>query len=221
MPCDSQARQQLLDFSRIEAGRVQASYEATDLAALTATSPVPSAPHRASRPAVYVECATPAAGLRRSGDVGKDRPQPCLECVQVHPRRRHHRSLKPRPEARSTEVRDTGSAFRSRAAPHLRAVPPGGRPPGRTRGHRHRPGSGAGTGKLHGGTITRPVHRARVPISASRSRSGQRICRLRTCWGIRTWRPRRSGPAPMWRKPSAGSRTRPGSRRAPPRRQTT
>jgi signal transduction histidine kinase len=77
----------LLEFSRIEAGRVQAVCEPTDLAAFTAelASMVPlprgtggSAPDR-GLPTLS------AAGHRRPGHVGKDRPQPPFQRLQVYP----------------------------------------------------------------------------------------------------------------------------------------
>ena len=79
----------LLDFSRIEAGRVQAPYEPADLAALHAR-PGERVPvgDRARRPALRRSTARRSrAGLRRSRDVGEDRPQSALERVQVHVRR--------------------------------------------------------------------------------------------------------------------------------------
>ena len=78
----------LLDFSRIEAGRVEARYEPTDLAALTAdlASTFRSAMERAGLGFV-VDCpAAAGAGLRRSRHVGEDRPQSPVERVQVHVR---------------------------------------------------------------------------------------------------------------------------------------
>ena len=80
----------LLDFSRIEAGRIQASYEPTDLALLTAelASVFRSAIERAEMKLV-IDCpAAQRTGLRGSRDVGEDRPQPDLECLQVHLRGR-------------------------------------------------------------------------------------------------------------------------------------
>ena len=79
----------LLDFSRIEAGRVEASYLPTDLAALTAdlASHVPIG-YRQGRPAPDSRCAgARPAGLCRSGNVGEDCPQPGFQRLQVHLRR--------------------------------------------------------------------------------------------------------------------------------------
>ena len=101
----------LLDFSRIEAGRADAAYEPVDLAALTPTSPASSA-----RPSSVPGCASTStapplarAGVRRSRDVGEDRPQPALERAQVHVRGRDRRALRSAPVSLvELEVRDTG-----------------------------------------------------------------------------------------------------------------
>ena len=88
----------LLDFSRIEAGRVQASYEETDLAALTRdlASTFRSAMEKAGLTFV-VDCdELGRARIRRSGDVGKDRAQSSLERVQVHVGRNGHGSIEPK-----------------------------------------------------------------------------------------------------------------------------
>ena len=85
----------LLDFSRIEAGRVQASYEPTDLARAHRRSRVALSARRSKRAglALDVECAPlPEPGLRRPRHVGEDRAQPALERVQVHVRRARSRS---------------------------------------------------------------------------------------------------------------------------------
>jgi K+-sensing histidine kinase KdpD len=74
----------LLDFSRIEAGRVKAVYQATDVAAFTACRGLPFR-HRTSGLA-------PGGGLpghernrvRRSRHVGEDRPEPGLQRIQIH-----------------------------------------------------------------------------------------------------------------------------------------
>ena len=80
----------LLDFSRIEAGRAMASFEPTDLAALTAdlASNFRSAMERAGLE-FDVDCAPARCSrTRRLRDVGEDRPQPAVECLQVHARRK-------------------------------------------------------------------------------------------------------------------------------------
>ena len=76
----------LLDFSRIEAGRHQAVYEPTDLGALTAelASHFRSACERAGLRLVTDCPPIGAAGLRRPGHVGEDRPEPRFQRVQAH-----------------------------------------------------------------------------------------------------------------------------------------
>ena len=76
----------LLDFSRIEAGRVQAAYEPVDLSAFTAelASVFRSAVEQGRVAARHRLSANVRAGVCRSGNVGKDRPQSRLECLQVH-----------------------------------------------------------------------------------------------------------------------------------------
>ena len=84
----------LLDFSRIEAGRIEAVYEPIDLGELTAelASVFRAAMERGGL-AFTVDCAAARrAGLRRSRDVGEDRAQPAVERVQVHPRGRDRRA---------------------------------------------------------------------------------------------------------------------------------
>ena len=80
----------LLDFSRIEAGRIEASYEPTDLAAFTAelASVFRSAMEKAGLTLVVDLPAAPGARLRRPRDVGEDRPEPALQRLQVHLRGR-------------------------------------------------------------------------------------------------------------------------------------
>ncbi len=81
----------LLDFSRIEAGRMQATYSPTDVRALTRGSrrDVPSG-DRARRPAIRGgPDAIDEPLLRRPRHVGEDRPEPAVERAQVHVRGRH------------------------------------------------------------------------------------------------------------------------------------
>ena len=76
----------LLDFSRIEAGRVQASYE-PDRPGRADRRTRRELPLRlrAGRPDAGGDCSAPwTAGLCRSRDVGEDRPQPRLQRFQVH-----------------------------------------------------------------------------------------------------------------------------------------
>ena len=75
----------LLDFSRFEAGRAQATYQPTDIAALTAelASNFRSACDRAGLKLV-VDCPSLPARLFGPGHVGKNRSQPSLQCFQIY-----------------------------------------------------------------------------------------------------------------------------------------
>ena len=76
----------LLDFSRLEAGRIEASYAPTDLSALTAdlASSFRSAVERAGLK-LTVDCPPlSAARLPGQGALGEGRPQPRLQRLQVH-----------------------------------------------------------------------------------------------------------------------------------------
>ena len=76
----------LLDFSRIEAGRIQASFEPVDLARLTAelASAFSSAIERAEMRLVVRLRSVERAGLCRSRDVGEDRSQSHFQRLQIH-----------------------------------------------------------------------------------------------------------------------------------------
>ena len=118
----------LLDFSRIEAGRVNAHYEPTDLAALTAdlASTFRSALERGGL-ALTVDCPPlPQDRLRRSRDVGEDRPEPALERLQAHLRGRRRRApALARSGARELRVEDSGVGHRGRRDPDaVPALPP-------------------------------------------------------------------------------------------------
>jgi signal transduction histidine kinase len=77
----------LLDFSRMEAGRVQASYQPTDLAAFT--SEIASAFDGQRGSAVFSGMpATGGAGVRGSRHVGEDRPESSFQRLEVHVRGR-------------------------------------------------------------------------------------------------------------------------------------
>ena len=83
----------LLDFSRIEAGRVRARFAPVDLVRADDRSrehlPIR---HGQGGTRVRRRVRAPAgACLRRSRDVGEDRPEPHLQRVQVHTRRPGHR----------------------------------------------------------------------------------------------------------------------------------
>ena len=80
----------LLDFSRLQSGRLNASYAPIDLARYTAelASMFESAVERAGPGADDRLPAAAAAGPRRRRDVGQDRPEPALQRAQVHVRGR-------------------------------------------------------------------------------------------------------------------------------------
>ena len=82
----------LLDFSRIEAGRIDASYEPTDLSRFTTelAGVFRSAVEKAGLRARGRLRTAPGTGPCRSRDVGEDRPQSALERLEVHVRRSDH-----------------------------------------------------------------------------------------------------------------------------------
>ena len=149
----------LLDFSRMEAGRVRASYAPVDLGAFSAdiASNFRSAIERAGLRLRIDARAFAGAGLRRPGDVGEDPAQPALERVQVHAGRRDRpvgRGLSGRPE-RDRQVSDTGVGIPAEELPRLFERFH------RIEGQRGRSIEGSGIGlalvsdlvKLHGGEI--------------------------------------------------------------------
>lgn len=126
----------LLDFSRIEAGRVQASYEPVDLAAVTAelASNFRSATSKAGL-AFHVDCPrlpvpvppVAGAGVCRPGYVGEGDPQPAVERVQVHLRRRDRgrgASRRRWPNRPGDCARQRHRHRARRAAARVRAFPP-------------------------------------------------------------------------------------------------
>ena len=149
----------LLDFSRIEAGRVQALLTSRPTSPRSpATSRAPSAPRSSARASSSRWTAQPLAEprLRRSRDVGEDRPQPALERAQVHVRGQRSRvRLRATATARVLRVADTGTGIPAAgAAAPVRALPPRrrrARP--HARGHGHRARARPGARALHGGTV--------------------------------------------------------------------
>ena len=139
----------LLDFSRVEAGRIQAVYQPTDLASLThdLASSFRSACEKGGPDADDRYAAAARAGLRRSRDVGEDRPQSRLQRVQVHA----HGGITigssaERRARRAARQRYRHGHSRSRGAAHLRPLPSRrGRARPHLRRHRHRPRAGQGT----------------------------------------------------------------------------
>ena len=146
----SEACQHAAGFARIEAGRIKASYEPTDLAAYTAdlASVFRSAIERAGL-RLMVQCpALPDIRLRGPGHVGEDRPQLALECLQVYLCGRDRRQpVLGWGTRRACRARHRHGHPRTRAATPLRALLPH---PQRARPHAgrhgHWPGPGAGTG---------------------------------------------------------------------------
>ena len=154
------------------------------------------------------------AGLRRSRDVGEDRPQSPLERLQVHASKAGSRSRCP-PRARQAVLRvsDTGTGIPDgRAAAHLRALPSRrGRARAHPRRHRHRACAGAGAGRAaqgHGAvesdvgrgttfTVRMPFGSAicrrigsRPPARRPRRRRAPRRLSARRCAGCPTTRGR-------------------------------
>ena len=142
----------LLDFSRIEAGRVEASLRADRSRGVhhRAGERLPIG-HREGRPRArsWIAPPLPRAGLRRSRHVGEDRAESALERLQVHLRRRRSRvALDARRRSRRARASATrASASPSRAAAHVRALPSReARARAHPRGHRNRAGARAGAG---------------------------------------------------------------------------
>ena len=180
----------LLDFSRIEAGRVQATYTATDLAAVTVelTSVFRSTVEKAGL-TLIVDCAPlPEPRPRRSGHVGEDCAQSSIQRLQIHLRGRMECApalARGRCGTDSLGYRDARAA--GARFPAVRALPPCRNARGRTY-----EGSGIGLAlvqelvKLHGGvirvdsvldegttfTVTIPRGTAHLPTDRSAAQGG-------------------------------------------------
>ncbi len=206
----------LLDFSRIEAGRVQAAYEPTDLADddRRAGQQLPLG-LRAGR--ARARRGLPAAArtrLRRPRDVGEDRPQPPLQRVQVHLRGRDRRRLRPAAGGRGAGGPRHRDRHSRRGVPHVferfHRVED-------ARGRTHE-GTGIGLAlvqelvKLHGGSVaveSAPGRGSTFTVSIPTGKAhlpAERIGR-RAPWTRRRW-----VPDPTSRRRSAGSRMRDRSR---------
>ena len=140
----------LLDFSRLEAGRMQASFEPLDLGVFTTelASVFESAFERAGL-GYEVDC--PPLGhprLRGPGDVGEGRLQPAQQRAEVHLRRHGQRAARRGGRARGAPRGGHRHGYPGGGdAPPVRPLPPDReRPVPVQRGQRHRarPGPGAG-----------------------------------------------------------------------------
>ena len=140
----------LLDFVRIEVGRLRATYEATDLSMLTGqlASVFRSAVERAGLE-LMVDCPPlPEAGLCGSRDVGEDRSESSLQRFEIDLRRRNpgHDAVDQVRGATLGE-RHRNRYIRDRPAPSVRAISPHRRrSKAQPRRQRNWPGAGAGTG---------------------------------------------------------------------------
>ena len=219
----------LLDFSRIEAGRVQADYEPADLAALTAElASVFRSAMREGRAGARRRL--PARWPSRSTSTarcGRRSSSTCCPTPSSSPSRAGSRSHCGADGDGAVElsVRDTGVGIPRRgAAAAVRALPPG-RASARARiarGQRHRPGPGAGARRLHGGEIAAEsaagegtVLHASVPLLATgtcpamASRDDRATGRRRR---RRSWRRRCAGCRPDVPRRWPVSTPRPGLR---------
>ncbi len=136
----------LLDFSRLESGRVEARFAPVDLGQYTRelASMFETAAERLGLKLERRVPAAAAAGVRRPRPLGQGRAQPPVQRHEVHLRGRGHRAALghrqgPRAQRDRHRHRDPGA----RAAAPVRALPPGqrGQVP-HPRGVRHRPRPG-------------------------------------------------------------------------------
>jgi signal transduction histidine kinase len=111
----------LLDFSRIEAGRVHAVYQATDLAAFTAEL---AGVFRAATDRAGLELNVSCRTTREVAYVDRDIwekivPEPDLQRLQIHFRRRNRRQVAQVGHSAELRVRDSGVGIPSEEIPHL------------------------------------------------------------------------------------------------------
>ena len=209
--------------------RAGASYEPTDLAALTAdlASAFRSAVERGG---VRVRRRLPAAagaGLRRSGHVGEDRPQPALERLQVHARGRDRASRCARAGGR-VELRVTRHGRRAspthelpRLFERFHRVEDARGAHARGLGHRPRAGAGAGQAARRRDRASRATsaraRRSRSSIPLGRAHlPADRVARRRRGAGVdgaRRQPVRRGGAALAAGDAAAATSTAPGRRR--------
>ena len=206
----------LLDFSRIEAGRVRAALPSRPTSPPTPRiSPALPLGLRARRTRLVVDCrAAAAAGLCRSRHVGEDRPQPALQRVQVHASTARSRSRLPVDSGRAgTDLSsdDTGVGIPAqRTAAHFERFHRVEGQRGRTHGrHRHRPRAGQRTGAAARRTrSSREPYRGRHHVTR-RHTARHRAPAGRTGIAATAGAPRRKAAPrpPSWRKRCAGCRS--------------
>ena len=217
----------LLDFSRIEAGRVQAVYEPTDLAALTAdlASVFRSAVERAGMELV-VDCPP----LPEPAYVDRDMWEKIVlnlvsNAFKFTMEGRITVTLRLEGDAIRLRVADTGAGIPADELPQIvRAIPSRrGGPGADARGHRDRAGAGAGArpaARRAGGGRERFRRRGRLSRSRSRraattcrpTGSGARVARLDGPGGDAI----RRGGAPLAARPGESAGGTAGSRRTTP-----
>ena len=177
----------LLDFSRIEAGRVRARFEPRRSRALTDRSRQHVPIGDGARPASS-SSSTAAPLPSRSTSIARcgKRSSSTSSRTRSSSRSQGRVAVDASTRGRRRGARGAGHRrrhSRGRTAARLRAVPPRrGRAGPQPRGIRHRPGAGAGAGQAARRRADgRRASSGRAARSRSRSRSAPRICR-RTRW---------------------------------------